>query len=122
MHKGQLTIRGDRKEGVFNNLIGSKNYQGDIIVEVDEEKKDNIIRYSDGRVYVGQIDKTRFGPHGIGKVTFPNDSVYDGEWKDSEMDGHGVFRWKDGSYYEGEYKHGRKHGKGTFQFPNGNKY
>lgn len=122
MHKGELKIRGDRKDGVLDHLVGSKHYQGDIIVEVDEDKKDNRIRYPDGRIYVGEIDKARFGPHGFGKVTFPNESVYEGEWKDSEMHGHGVFRWKDGSAYEGEYKHGKKHGKGTFYFTNGNRY
>ena len=50
---------------------------------------------------MGQIDKNKFGPHGLGKVTFPNGNEYEGEWKDGEMHGQGIFRWKDGSAYNG---------------------
>ena len=69
MHKGNLIIRPE-SDGFF----GSKTYKGDTIVEIDEDKFENVIRYPDGRVYVGQIDKHKFQPDGRGKVTFPNGS------------------------------------------------
>lgn len=97
MQKGKLKIRNDRKSGVVDSFLGNREYEGDVIVEIDEDLKDNVVRYPDGRVYVGQIDKHKFGPHGLGKVTFPNGNEYEGEWKDSEMHGQGIFRWKDGS-------------------------
>lgn len=61
---------------MFRHLPGYKNPHGDIEVDLDEDQKENRIKYPDGRVYVGEIDKDSFGPQGKGKVTFSDGSFY----------------------------------------------
>jgi len=36
--------------------------------------------------------------------------VYDGEWKDGNMHGQGVYRYASGDVYEGEFKDGQPAG------------
>ena len=38
------------------------------------------------------------------------------------MEGKGVMTWPDQSRYDGDFKEGRIEGKGTKQFANGNRY
>ena len=38
------------------------------------------------------------------------------------MEGKGIMIWPDESRYEGEFKQGKLHGKGTKHFANGNRY
>ncbi len=40
--------------------------------------------------------------------------IYSGEWKNSLIDGVGVYNWGNGKRYEGEFFQGKKHGKGIF--------
>lgn len=40
---------------------------------------------------------------------------YDGEFRDGEEDGLGVFTWADGSTYDGFWQQGRKHGLGVYR-------
>ena len=35
---------------------------------------------------------------------------YEGDWKDNNMHGKGIYTWKDGRKYEGEYLNDKKHG------------
>lgn len=46
---------------------------------------------------------------------------YEGEWEDNNMDGKGVYKWKDGRKYEGEYKMDKKQGYGTYTWADGRK-
>lgn len=38
------------------------------------------------------------------------------------MNGHGIFKWKDGRVYEGDYVADRKQGQGKFIWPDGKVY
>ena len=40
---------------------------------------------------------------------------YDGEFKDGQEDGVGIFSWADGATYEGFWKQGQKHGIGLYR-------
>ena len=40
---------------------------------------------------------------GFGKFTWSDGRYYEGEWKESMMDGKGMQIWPDGRKYEGEY-------------------
>jgi hypothetical protein len=52
-------------------------------------------------------------PHGRGKLTFADGTtVYDGEFSDGRMEGHGKLSLKDGSWYLGEFSDGQKSGIG----------
>mmetsp|Transcript_27862 Transcript_27862/g.31987 ORF Transcript_27862/g.31987 Transcript_27862/m.31987 type:complete len:159 (-) Transcript_27862:94-570(-) len=48
--------------------------------------------------------------------------MYKGEWKDNNMEGHGVYQWKDGRRYEGQYLEDKKHGYGIYFWADGRKY
>lgn len=48
--------------------------------------------------------------------------MYEGEFKNNNMEGKGTMIWPDESRYEGEFKQGKMHGKGTKHFANGNRY
>lgn len=60
---------------------------------------------------------------GFGKYYFADlDKVYTGEFRNGNIEGHGVEIWSDGRRYDGDFKNGKKDGEGTFEWPNGNKY
>ena len=63
-------------------------------------------------IYIGKLaNGKRNGP---GKLIFPDDSQYEGNFKDNEFDGYGVYKCK--SYiYKGNYINGKKHGKGKLE-------
>ncbi|AGO84350.2 Morn repeat domain containing protein [Pandoravirus salinus] len=70
----------------------------------------------DGGFYRGDTDGAR--PHGYGLAVLklgddPEGRVYEGEWHQGQMHGHGVRTDKDGSYYEGLWKAGLFHGRGV---------
>ncbi|CAD8177367.1 unnamed protein product [Paramecium pentaurelia] len=52
----------------------------------------------------------------------PQNKEYEGEWKDSKMNGQGEFRWNDGRKYIGSYKNDKKDGYGEFNWPDGKYY
>ena len=55
-------------------------------------------------------------------MTFPDGSMYEGEFKDGEYNGQGIMTFPDGNKYVGEFKDGKRHGQGTFTFSDGRKY
>ena len=67
------------------------------------------ITYADGSKYEGEFKDGQFNGQGI--FTFSNVSRYEGKFKDSQYNGEGIFIYSDGSKYEGEFKDGRYLGK-----------
>ncbi len=61
-------------------------------------------------------------PHGKGSITYENEEIYDGEWKEGLKEGKGTLTSPDGGKYEGEWKNDKMEGQGTYTWPNGNKY
>jgi hypothetical protein len=39
----------------------------------------------------------------IGYENWPDDTYYQGQYKDSQKDGIGTYKWPDGTIYEGEW-------------------
>ena len=68
--------------------------------------------YSDGTIYQGEMrGKLR---HGVGRLTFPDESCYEGQWADDKMSGYGVFFFPDGKIaYEGEWQNNKCNGRGV---------
>lgn len=74
-----------------------------------------LFSYSGGWVDgVKHSEKARFVIQGV--------SVYEGEFRNGEMEGQGIRRWEDGRVYVGQFHEGEMHGKGVWTHPNGEKY
>ena len=52
--------------------------------------------------------------HGMAKVTYPDGTVYIGEYQHGEKHGHGTFTYPDGAVYVGQFQHGVRRGRGKF--------
>ena len=104
------------------------------------------IKFPDGTEYYGAKDKNS-KLSGKGVMIFKNGSRYDGEFKNNQRNGCGIFlyppssssykynyvgqfvndkfeglgkiRWKDGNEYRGNFKAGTCEGQGIFQFADG---
>jgi hypothetical protein len=83
-------------------------------------KGGEIIRYSDGSVYDGELIDGK--KNGKGKLTRVNDDIYDGEWKDDMWNGKGVFSTKKGSVYDGHWKDNKRNGRGKQTWADGEFY
>ncbi|MCD6185824.1 MAG: SUMF1/EgtB/PvdO family nonheme iron enzyme [Deltaproteobacteria bacterium] len=60
--------------------------------------------------------------NGQGKYTYPDGSVYVGQWENDKFNGQGTFTYSDGSVYTGQWKNGQRNGQGTFTRLSGSKY
>lgn len=77
------------------------------------------IRVADG--YVGATDENG-QPHGLGKQSWSNGKLYDGEFHRGKPHGRGFCQYPFWDTYEGEWQHGKRHGKGLHHYANGNMY
>lgn len=71
----------------------------------------------DRGVYTGNL--LNGNPDGKGSFKFNTGESYEGDWKNSEMDGKGKLVYPDYGTYTGEFAAGKRNGLGTFQFKNG---
>lgn len=77
-------------------------------------------------VYTGEIvEGIR---QGYGVMNFTNYDVYDGDWDNGKMHGHGVYKFWDskkdriGKTYEGQFNHGVREGVGRMDYSNHDVY
>lgn len=75
------------------------------------------ITFSEG-TYVGESIGDI--PHGKGVFTFANGDVYDGEWRNGQKHGHGVYK-QGNTTFEGEFVNDKRNGPGVLTGPNQNK-
>lgn len=77
--------------------------------------------FPDGREYVGEIQNNL--PNGNGTMTFANGDVYEGSWKEGNMEGKGTYRFFDlekdkfTSEYIGSFHLNKMAGQGQRTFP-----
>lgn len=82
--------------------------------------------FPDGREYVGEILENL--PNGKGSMTFANGDVYEGMWKDGNMEGIGTYRFYDlnkdkfTSEYVGSFRNNKIDGEGKQTFPDKSVY
>jgi hypothetical protein len=74
---------------------------------------DVTIQYYSGETYVGPCN-SNLNAHGRGTSTFPDGTVYVGEFKDDDKSGHGRIDYADGSSYEGGFDEDAPHGQGIY--------
>ena len=81
-----------------------------------ERKK---ITAPDGSTYDGELkDNQR---HGYGVWTRPDSTRYAGMWEMNKPHGEGTLFLADGTVYSGLWKMGKRHGQGTLTYPDGQK-
>ncbi|CEM21891.1 unnamed protein product [Vitrella brassicaformis CCMP3155] len=69
------------------------------------------VKLKDGNEYTGEVDK-RNRPHGTGKLTYKDGSVYSGEFKDGKRHGYGLIFYNDGTRYTGQFVDDYREGEG----------
>lgn len=101
-------------------------YVGDVI---QKKKKGQIVYVKSGQgKQIWNDDSTYLGSfkddeiHGNGTITYPNGSIYTGQWNRGVRHGCGKLISVDGSCYEGEWKYDEQDGKGTLHYDNGDYY
>jgi formylglycine-generating enzyme required for sulfatase activity len=60
--------------------------------------------------------------NGQGTYTYPDGSIYVGQWKNDKFNGQGTFSYSDGSVYTGQWENSQRNGQGTFTRLSGSKY
>jgi hypothetical protein len=70
--------------------------------------------YNDGSVYEGECAHDEL--NGRGKMTYSDGDVYEGEWLNNQMNGKGIMTYAIGSTYDGDWLNGQKNGRGTIEY------
>lgn len=76
--------------------------------------------YPDGTVYVGEWKDGK--RHGSGTYRHADGTVYDGAWQDGTKEGEGSMRWAVGNEYTGEWANGHRQGRGVYKDTSGDTY
>ena len=104
-------------KGTYKNKEGSI-YVGDFVNDIRCGKGDLT---TENYHYVGEFRNDKF--NGKGKIEFLNDeSMYEGQFEDNEIEGKGIYKWKNGDMYEGQMKKGKMHGYGKQSYKDGRTY
>lgn len=52
--------------------------------------------------------------YGVGQMTYPDGSRYEGDWRHDLKHGFGAYYYPNGDIYEGAWFKGKRHGLGTY--------
>ena len=117
-YKGNY-IEGKFINGVVNGkgILGNKKnkYIGDFVNSIRNGKGELI---TDKFHYKGDFANNDL--EGYGKMKFLEEGhEYEGYFIANQIEGKGIFKWKNGDKYIGEMKNGKMHGKGKYYYSNG---
>jgi len=93
-----------------NYLVSNLNIFAPQITQGDDDL--SFIHYEDQSVYHGQTND-RDERHGLGKLTWPDGSKFEGHWLYDLANGHGEMVSSKGTY-KGEFANNYANGSGTF--------
>jgi hypothetical protein len=103
-----------------NKYLNFKNQIGGAIKINEEGPVKNIINYSNGDKYEGNIENGE--KNGYGKMEYSNGNVYIGNWKDDKKEGNGRMNAKTGTIYEGNWLNDKRNGYGKIKYYNNDIY
>ena len=110
--EGQGTFRHYHNLFIYEGTLSSDSHPttGKLVVNNQEDSSKSFtvlfnnypsmkarVEYRDGREYEGYLNLKTFVPEGEGTSTYPNNSIYEGNWLSGEFHGQGKFTWPDGS-------------------------
>lgn len=78
-------------------------------------------QYKNGIVYYGEFIAGK-PADGKGTMVYPSGNRYDGEYKDGDRNGCGIFDFSNGRRYIGQFKDDQFNGKGTWILETGERY
>ena len=126
----------DRESRINGDVFEGRFVDGAIYGKgINKSKKDNMYvgefvdskREGKGQLttqkihYVGEFKYDKF--NGEGKIEFPKlGHKYEGEFKNNEINGMGIFTWNNGETYEGEMTNGKMNGYGKYTYTTGQIY
>lgn len=103
------------------------SYHGETFIDGICKDGQGYIEFTIGEYFGGCKDKRT--EHGTGTFTFydtslhmtwlEDDTIYEGEWSNTYMEGTGTLTWPDGRTYQGNFYQGVRHGLGYVTKPNG---
>ena len=102
-----------------NPISGTIYYANGLSAEIDLDA--GRVTYSDGTVYLGQLDGD-YRRSGQGSITWRNGDSYEGDFLADKLSGSGVYTFKSGDVYEGDFLDGKKHGRGKYTSFDGSYY
>jgi hypothetical protein len=105
----QFTGRGDRKM-VLEMFLGFEVHVANTVIAVNNALGGVKVDYT------GELNAEK-QREGSGTVTFPDGSVYEGEFKADKKHGNGKCTYVNGATFEGTYKANERDGEGTYTFP-----
>lgn len=121
-HTNERTSSSQERGGVDQKLLleqlnraAAEGLDVKMLVEeaLTDTKKDVVSHvFEDGRRFEGRV--SRGMPHGLGKMEWPNGTVYTGQYSEGRMSGEGKIEWTDGRRYVGQWLRGKIHGHGSY--------
>lgn len=93
-----------------DDSAGRESYEGEWLD--DKRTGQGKMIWKSGAVYEGAWKNGNI--NGIGKYTDTSGNTYEGEYKENKWDGQGKFIWSTGEVYEGEWKNGKRDGHGKY--------
>lgn len=111
---GELLNTGLYKNGEL--IEGAKYFSnGDAFsgTFVDGKMDKGLYSYSDGSIYVGDIND------GYGEMFYNSGDTYEGYWKDEKRNGEGTYYWSNGKFYKGNWLNDARSGEGIMYFTDG---
>ena len=87
---------------------------GDFETKKSTKTNGNVtIKFNSGETYVGPCND-KYNAHGIGTFTFPDGTIYVGNFIDGKKSGRGKIDYADGCVYDGEFLEDAPHGTGIY--------
>ena len=104
-------------KGILKNAKGNL-YVGDFV----DSRRHGYGELDTNRIhYKGEFAGDRFNGRGIIHFKIEGHD-YDGDFRDNEINGNGVFRWTNGDVYDGQMTRGKMNGVGRYTYANGQIY
>ena len=90
-----------------------------------DSKNFKIIHETNGDIYEGEVIKNdgTMAKHGVGKLITKTGNIFEGVWRQNQIDGICKIRYNNGDIYEGQFSNGKQNGVGVkFIVSSGERY